>query len=57
VCEVDYSPPSNAEVKDVWNYKSTPPYAFKMSIGEKFTLRQYTMVLIMVYYIYDYWGL
>jgi hypothetical protein len=26
--EVDHSPPTNAEVKKVWIYTSTPPYAF-----------------------------
>jgi len=26
--EADYSPPSSAEVKNTWNYTSTPPYAF-----------------------------
>jgi hypothetical protein len=26
--EADHSPPSIAEVKNTWNYKSTPPYAF-----------------------------
>jgi hypothetical protein len=24
-CEADLSPPSNAEVKNVWSYASTPP--------------------------------
>jgi len=57
MCEVDHSPPSNAEVKNEWNYKSTPSYAFKTSTGEKFILWQFTRVLMMVYYIYDYWGL
>jgi hypothetical protein len=26
--EADHSPPTNAEVKKVWIYISTPPYAF-----------------------------
>jgi hypothetical protein len=26
--EADHSPPSNAEFKNVWNYTSTPQYAF-----------------------------
>jgi hypothetical protein len=26
--EADHSPPSNAEVKNVWNYTSTPQYIF-----------------------------
>jgi hypothetical protein len=29
VCEGDHSPPSGAEVKNVWSYNSTPPYIFK----------------------------
>jgi hypothetical protein len=24
-CEADHSPPSSVEVKNVWNYTSTPP--------------------------------
>jgi hypothetical protein len=28
VCEADHSSPSNAEVKNAWNYTSTPPYVF-----------------------------
>jgi len=24
-CEANYSPPSGAEIKNVWNYTSTPP--------------------------------
>jgi hypothetical protein len=27
-CEADHSPPSCAEVKSMWIYTSTPPYAF-----------------------------
>jgi hypothetical protein len=27
-CEADYSPPTRAEVKKMWIYTSTPPYAF-----------------------------
>jgi hypothetical protein len=27
--EADHSPPSSAEVKNAWNYTSTPPNAFK----------------------------
>jgi hypothetical protein len=27
-CEVDHSPPTSAEVKKMWIYTSTPPYAF-----------------------------
>jgi hypothetical protein len=27
-CEADHSPPSRAEVKRMWIYTSTPPYAF-----------------------------
>jgi hypothetical protein len=26
--EADHSPPSSAEVKNVWRYTSTPPYVF-----------------------------
>jgi hypothetical protein len=26
--EADHSPPAGAEVKKLWIYKSTPPYAF-----------------------------
>jgi hypothetical protein len=26
--EADHSPPSSADVKNAWNYTSTPPYAF-----------------------------
>jgi hypothetical protein len=26
--EVDYSPPTSAEVKKMWIYTSTPPYVF-----------------------------
>jgi hypothetical protein len=26
--ETDHSPPPSAEVKNVWNYASTPPYVF-----------------------------
>jgi hypothetical protein len=26
--EADHSPPASAEVKKMWNYKSTPPFAF-----------------------------
>jgi hypothetical protein len=26
--EADHSPPINAEVKRMWTYTSTPPYAF-----------------------------
>jgi hypothetical protein len=26
--EADHSPPTSAEVKNTWIYKSTPPYAF-----------------------------
>jgi hypothetical protein len=26
--EADHSPPSSAEVKNVWSYTSTPPYVF-----------------------------
>jgi hypothetical protein len=26
--EADHSPPTNAEVKKIWTYTSTPPYAF-----------------------------
>jgi hypothetical protein len=26
--EVDHSPPASAEVKKMWTYTSTPPYAF-----------------------------
>jgi hypothetical protein len=26
--EADHSPPANAEVKKMWNYTSTTPYAF-----------------------------
>jgi hypothetical protein len=26
-CEADHSPPTNAEVKKIWIYTSTPPYA------------------------------
>jgi hypothetical protein len=26
--EADHSPPTSAEVKKVWIYKSAPPYAF-----------------------------
>jgi hypothetical protein len=28
--ETDYSPPSSAEVKNVWSYTTTPPYVFMM---------------------------
>jgi len=31
-CEVDHSPPSSVEVKDVWHYNFTPPYAFMVCI-------------------------
>jgi hypothetical protein len=24
-CEVDHSPPSNSNIKNAWNYTSTPP--------------------------------
>jgi hypothetical protein len=27
-CDADHSPPSSAEVKKMWIYTSTPPYAF-----------------------------
>jgi hypothetical protein len=27
-CEADYSPPSGAEIKNVWNYSSTPIHVF-----------------------------
>jgi hypothetical protein len=27
-CEADHSPPTSAEVKKIWIYTSTPPYAF-----------------------------
>jgi hypothetical protein len=27
-CEADHSPPTTAEVKKMWIYTSTPPYAF-----------------------------
>jgi hypothetical protein len=27
--EVDHSPPASAEVKEMWIYTSTPPYALK----------------------------
>jgi hypothetical protein len=27
-CEADLSPPNSAEVKNMWIYTSTPPYAF-----------------------------
>jgi hypothetical protein len=27
--EIDHSPPTNAEVKKIWIYTSTPPYVFK----------------------------
>jgi hypothetical protein len=27
--EADHSPPNSAEVKKIWIYTSTPPYAFK----------------------------
>jgi hypothetical protein len=27
-CEADHSPPSSAEVKNVWSYTSTPQYVF-----------------------------
>jgi hypothetical protein len=27
-CEADHSPPANAEVKKMWIYTSTHPYAF-----------------------------
>jgi hypothetical protein len=27
-CEADRSPPASAEVKKMWIYTSTPPYAF-----------------------------
>jgi hypothetical protein len=27
--EADHSPPASAEVKKMWIYRSTPPYAFK----------------------------
>jgi hypothetical protein len=27
-CEADHSPPTSAEVKKMWIYTSTPPYAF-----------------------------
>jgi hypothetical protein len=27
-CEVDHSPPSNAEIKNEWSYTSAPLYAF-----------------------------
>jgi hypothetical protein len=26
--EADYSPPTSAEVKEMWIYTSTPPYTF-----------------------------
>jgi hypothetical protein len=26
--EADYSPPTNAEVKNTWKYTHTPPYIF-----------------------------
>jgi hypothetical protein len=27
-CEADHLPPSSAEVKNAWNYASTPQYVF-----------------------------
>jgi hypothetical protein len=27
-CDADHSPPASAEVKKIWIYTSTPPYAF-----------------------------
>jgi len=27
-CKHDHSPPSSAEVKNVWSYTATPPYVF-----------------------------
>jgi hypothetical protein len=29
--EADHSPPTNAEVKKMWIYTSTPPYIFRRS--------------------------
>jgi hypothetical protein len=28
VFENDYSPPSSSEVKDIWSFSSSPPYAY-----------------------------
>jgi len=33
-CDVDYSPPSSAEVKNEWSYTSTPPMKFPDMGGE-----------------------
>ena len=39
--EADHSTPSGAEIKDDWNYTSTPPYAFLACTMEEFTFTFY----------------
>jgi hypothetical protein len=42
--EADYSPPSNAEVKNAWSYTSTPQYVFMAWCLIKQWIRLYGMV-------------
>jgi hypothetical protein len=35
--EADHSPPVSAEVKKIWTYTSTPPYAFIVKLRDNFT--------------------
>jgi hypothetical protein len=43
--EANHTPPSNAEVKNAWSYKSTPPYVFMEWYLIKLRLSFHDMVL------------
>jgi hypothetical protein len=43
--KIDHSPPTNAEVKNEWNYKSTPPYVFTAWCFVKYRIRLHDVVL------------
>jgi hypothetical protein len=37
--EANHSPPSSAEVKNAWNYTSTPKYVFTVYLNEALSIR------------------
>jgi hypothetical protein len=43
--EVDHSPPYRAEIKNAWNYNSTPPYVFMALYLIKYRIRFHGVVL------------
>jgi hypothetical protein len=43
--EADHSPPSSAEVKNVWSYNSTPPFFFMEWCVVKHGIRLHVIVL------------